>query len=189
MDHHLFLKYNNFANSYKMGQPNIYYFLKDCGFTRLYKANGNRFPNPESQNMCNAFQMEMQQANWQRQNMGRDEYNRFLEDFFKKMDFNTIDLDTCQLLKLITENLGIFGPFDDLTNKRIIYFNKKIDTLKKTQPLQPAKNNSFDNLPPAGKGMSLSANPVQTPSNNLAQNTNAGGWLPDAGSGDGKNTD
>ena len=189
MDHHLFLKYNNFANSYKMGQPNIYYFLKDCGFTRLYKSNGNRFPNPESQNMCNAFQMEMQQANWQRQNMSRDEYNRFLEDFFKKMDFNTIDLDTCQLLKLITENLGIFGPFDDLTNKRIIYFNKKIDTFKKTQPLQPAKNNSFDNLPPASKGMSLSANPMQSPSNNLAQNTNTGGWLPDAGQGDIKNTD
>lgn len=46
------------------------------------------------------------------------------------MDFNTIDLETCEILKLITENLGIFGKFDDLTNKRIVYFNKKIDTLK-----------------------------------------------------------
>ena len=53
MDYRLFLRYNKFADSYKMGQPNIYYFLKDCGFQRIYKSNGNRFPNPESQNMCN----------------------------------------------------------------------------------------------------------------------------------------
>ena len=41
MDHRLFLRYNKFADSYKMGQPNIYYFLKDCGFQRIYKSNGN----------------------------------------------------------------------------------------------------------------------------------------------------
>jgi uncharacterized protein YihD (DUF1040 family) len=89
---------------------------------------------------------------------GIGEYNRFLEDFFKKIDFNTIDLHIFQLLKLITENLGIFGPFDDLTNKRILYFNKKIDTLKKTKPLQLVKINSFDNLPPTNKGISLFVN-------------------------------
>ena len=39
MDHRLFLRYNKFADSYRMGQPNIYYFLKDCGFQRIYKSN------------------------------------------------------------------------------------------------------------------------------------------------------
>ncbi len=134
MDYNLFLRYNKFADSYKMSQPNIYFFLKDCVFQRIYKANGNRFPNPESQNMCNSFQIEMQQAQWQRQKMTKDEYKRFLEHFFKKMDFKTVDLETCEILKLITENLGIFGGFDDLTNKRIIYFNKKIESLKQNQP-------------------------------------------------------
>ena len=177
MDHRLFCRYNKFADSYKIGQPNIYYFLKDCGFQRIYKSNGNRFPNPESQNMCNSFQMEMQQAQWQRQKMTKDEYKRFLEDFFKKMDFNSMDLETCELLKLITENLGIFGAFDDLTNKRIIYFNKKIDALKK-------------NPPPSSKHFQ-SANPAQIPTNTvpsnttIPQNTNqGGGWLPDAEKGD-----
>ena len=188
MDHRLFLRYNKFADSYKMGQPNIYYFLKDCGFQRIYKANGNRFPNPESQNMCNSFQMEMQQAQWQRQKMSRDEYKRFLEDFFKKMDFNSVDLETCELLKLITENLGIFGAFDDLTNKRIIYFNKKIDSLKKAQPKQKTPtatlNTHEKNTAP------VPSNTV--PSNTTSQNTNTqstGGWLPDAGTGDGKTRD
>lgn len=177
MDHRLFCRYNKFADSYKIGQPNIYYFLKDCGFQRIYKSNGNRFPNPESQNMCNSFQMEMQQAQWQRQKMTKDEYKRFLEDFFKKMDFNSMDLETCELLKLITENLGIFGAFDDLTNKRIIYFNKKIDALKK-------------NPPPSSKHFQ-SANPAQIPTNTVPSNTTipqnttqGGGWLPDAEKGD-----
>jgi uncharacterized protein YihD (DUF1040 family) len=179
MDPTLFIKYNKFADSYR-GQPNIYFFLKDCGFTRIYKSYGNRFPNPETQNMCNSFQGEMQQANWNRQNMSKDEYRRFLEDFFKKMDFNTIDLETCEILKLITENLGIFGAFDDLTNKRIIYFNKKIDTLKKNAPPKPVKNNLFDNK---STNISQSANPIQqNTSNNNAQKTD--GWLPDAGKGD-----
>ena len=188
MDHRLFLRYNKFADSYKMGQPNIYYFLKDCGFQRIYKANGNRFPNPESQNLCNSFQMEMQQARWQRQNMSRDEYKRFLEDFFKKMDFNAVDLQTCELLKLITENLGIFGPFDDLTNKRIVYFNKKIETLKKSQPVQPIKNNTFEtNINP------IPSNTMPSPQNTNVNNYSTGNTtnlgLPDAGKGDFKGKD
>ncbi len=188
MDHRLFLRYNKFADSYKMGQPNLYYFLKDCGFQRIYKANGNRFPNPESQNLCNSFQMEMQQAQWQRQNMSRDEYKRFLEDFFKKMDFNAVDLQTCELLKLITENLGIFGPFDDLTNKRIVYFNKKIETLKKSQPVQPIKNNTFEtNINP------IPSNTMPSPQNTNVNNYSTGNTtnlgLPDAGKGDFKGKD
>jgi hypothetical protein len=178
MDHRLFLRYNKFADSYRMGQPNIYYFLKDCGFTRIYKAYGNRFPNPECQNMCNAFQSEMQQANWNRKNMSKDEYKRFLEDFFKKMDFNQIDLDTCEILKMITENMGIFGAFDDLTNKRIVYFNKKIDTLKKSKPVQ-TNNNAFDT-----KQIPSNTAPNNTPQN-TNPNSNAGNnlGLPEAGKG------
>ena len=183
MDHRLFLRYNKFADSYKMGQPNIYFFLKDCGFQRIYKANGNRFPNPESQNMCNTFQMEMQQANWQRQKMSRDEYKRFLEDFFKKMDFNSVDLETCELLKLITENLGIFGAFDDLTNKRIVYFNKKIEALKKSQPKQTHTTHTNPST--------LSPVPGNTvPTNTVPQNSNTNTqWLPDAEKGDVKTRD
>ena len=98
------------------------------------------------------------------------------------MDFNSIDLETCELLKLITENVGIFGAFDDLTNKRIIYFNKKIETLKKSQPVQPVKNTYDKTLAP-------------TPSNTAPspQNTNqasTGGFgLPDAEKGDVKARD
>jgi uncharacterized protein YihD (DUF1040 family) len=179
MDYQLFKRYNKFADSYKFGQPNIYYFLKDCGFQRMYKSNGNRFPNPDCQNMCNSFQSEMQQAQWNRKNMSKEEYRRFLEDFFKKMDFNQVDLETCEILKLITENLGIFGAFDDLTNKRIVYFNKKIDTLKKSKPV-PTNNNAFDTRQTPSNTVSnnnvpQNANPNSNAGNNLG--------LPEAGKG------
>ena len=189
MDPFLFKKYNNFADIFRMSQPNVYFFLKDCGFKRIFRENGNRFPNPESQNMCNTFQMEMQQQQWTPNKMSVGEYKMFLENYFKKMDFNTVDLDTCQILKLITENLGVFGPFDDLTSKRIVYFNNKIDKLK----LMPMKNSNSGPL-------SYQPSPMNTTNNNMPQNTSASvsttGYysspsndsmgLPQAGSGDSK---
>jgi len=73
------------------------------------------------------------------------------------LDFNTIDLETSEILKLITENLGIFGKFDDMTNKRILYFNKKINTLKKAQIPETNNNTSSTNH--------------SAPSNTTSQNT------------------
>ena len=179
MDPILFMRYNKFADSYKVGQPNIYFFLKDCGFKRVFRENGNRFPNPETQNMCNIFQMEMQQQQWTSNRMSPNEYKMFLEDFFKKMDFKAVDLDTCQILKLITENLGVFGPFDDLTSKRIVYFNNKIEKLKSSQPISP----------PSSGPLNYTSNNSNNINNTIPQNTtvppNSGPQpnfdLPDAG--------
>jgi hypothetical protein len=173
------MRYNKFADSYKVGQPNIYFFLKDCGFKRVFRENGNRFPNPETQNMCNIFQMEMQQQQWTSNRMSPNEYKMFLEDFFKKMDFKAVDLDTCQILKLITENLGVFGPFDDLTSKRIVYFNNKIEKLKSSQPISP----------PTSGPLNYTSNNSNNINNTIPQNTtlppNSGPQpnfdLPDAG--------
>ena len=184
MDLNLFMRYIKFADSYR-NNNNLYFFLKDCGFQRIYKSNGNRFPSPDIQNICNSFQGEMQQNRWQRQNMSKNEYSRFLEDFFKKMDFNTIDLETTELLKLLTENLGIFGAFDDLTNKRIIYFNNKIDKLKTSSSYSSSgnkNNNPLDNFSSSAGSKSVNTvntgaglSPANSPVNNLG--------LPDAGKG------
>ena len=185
MDPALFMRYNKFAESYRMGQPNIYFFLKDCGFKRIFRENGNRFPNPESQNMCNQFQMEMQQQQWTANKMSAGEYKMFLEDFFKKMDFNSVDLDTCLILKLITENLGVFGPFDDLTNKRIVYFNNKIQKLKTTQPIKSNTSGPLSYQPiPANTTIPPNATvPLNSP-----PSTDMMG-LPEAAKGDSKSND
>ena len=176
----MFKRYINFADSYKNGQPNVYFFLKDCGFKRIFRENGNRFPNPETQNMCNVFQMEMQQQQWTSNKMSPNEYKMFLEDFFKKMDFKSIDLDTCLLLKLITENLGVFGPFDDLTSKRIVYFNNKIEKFK-SSPQAPSSKSAPLSYIPNNPGNINNTIPQNTniPLNNLSPMGDMG--LPDAG--------
>ena len=191
MDPFLFKKYINFADSYRMSQPNIYFFLKDCGFKRIFRENGNRFPNPESQNMCNTFQMEMQQQQWTTNKMSLAEYKMFLENFFKKMDFNSIDLETCQTLKLITENLGVFGPFDDLTSKRIVYFNNKIDKLKAMQPLKTSNSGPLSYQPSPMNTMNNNNMPLNTSASVSATGfhsapSNDSMGLPQAGSGDPK---
>ena len=171
MDYQLFLKCIQFSEAIKSSKPNIYFFLKDCAIQRIYKENGNRFPTPDSQNICNQFQMEMQQAQWQRNKISKQEYQEFLEGLFKKVDFSKIDLESYKILKALTENTGIFGNFDKLTGQRIDYINQKIQKLASNPP----KN-----------GMSIfSILPTPT---TVVQNLPSGGGidLPDAGKGDNK---
>jgi hypothetical protein len=183
MDYRLFISYIKLADSYKNSYPKMYFFLKDCGFQRLYSSNGNRFPNGESQNMCNSFNIEMKNANWNRNNgMLKDEYHRFLEEFFKKMDFNVIDLETCERLKLLTENMGKFGPFDDLTSKRIVYFNKKIEKLKSAQP--KVNSQSYGGHMPMNTIPQNSDPKPKTQVNMIPKDTTGNMDLPDAGKED-----
>ena len=172
MDYQLFLKCIQFADAYKTSKPNIYFFLKDCAIQRIYKENGNRFPTPDSQNICNQFQMEMQQAQWQRNKISKGEYQEFLEGLFKKVDFSRIDLESYKILKALTENIGIFGNFDQLTGQRIDYINQKIQKLM-SNPNPNATMNIFSILP---MPTTYAQNPP--PSGGLD--------LPDAGKGDTK---
>ena len=136
MDYNVFLQYIRFADHCKKSRPNIYIFLKDCIFKRIFTASGNRFPNNEIQNMFNIFHVEKQQ--WKGNKLQKNEYQQFLEHIFKSIDFKTLDLMSIEILKVITENVGIFGDFDNLTAQRINYFNKKIQEFKTNQ--RPNKN-------------------------------------------------
>ena len=171
MDYNLFLRIHKFADYYKKSKVNIYFFVKDCLFQRIYKVNGNRFPTPDSQNMFNAFQMEMQQYQWKRTNINRQEYQQYLEELFKLVDFHTIDYESCEILKSLTENIGIFGSFDDLTNQRIKYFNNKISAFKQN-PKQNTKTTSVFNIfqRPATQVKAHVQNPTQVPQNTAQNN-------------------
>ena len=134
MDPDLFNAYIDFADSLRLSQPNVYFFLKNCYFLRIFHENGNSFPNDEIKNMCLEFKSEMDKNNWNESQLTKSDYQMFLDNGFKQIDFQNVSLEDCLLLKLITENLGIFGNFDGLTSKRIHYFNKKIEKLKQNQP-------------------------------------------------------
>lgn len=147
MDYQLFLKCNQFADYYKFVKPNIFFFLKDCGIKSIYSANGNRFPTPESQNICNAFQADMQKAQWKANNITRDDYLFFLEELFKKINFNTIDLESCEMMKAFLEYLRFFGNIDQLSIKRIEYLNQKIQKFKTNIKLSMFTTNIFSIVP------------------------------------------
>ena len=143
MDYKIFLKYIQLADFYKQSQPNIYFFLKDCAFQRIYKDYGNRFPTPESQNMFNLFNSEIQQRQWKRNLIHKKDYQQFLENIFTKVNFHNIDLESFMIIKILTENIGIFGGFDDLTTKRLKYINDKIASLKANPHLNANRGNIF----------------------------------------------
>ena len=124
-----FKKYNEYVDSYQNSNPKIYFFLKDCGFQRFYHENKNCFPDDETKNMCNKFQLEMMKYQYNKSMVSKNIYAEFIEDIFIKTNFKKLDLDLCFILKALTENLGVFGSFDDLTAKRIVYFNNKIKKL------------------------------------------------------------
>ena len=181
MDYQLYLKCNRFADYYKMVQPNIYFFLKDCGIKSIYSASGNRFPTPESQNICNAFQADMQKAQWHRNQITREDYLNYLEDLFKKVNFNTIDLESCEMMKAFLEYLKSFGNIDQLSMKRIDYLNQKIQKFKSNPRMSMNTTNIFSIVP--------NPNPVANPQPpiNLKKNpTIVSLDLPDAGKSENK---
>ena len=140
----LFKRYNKFADSYKEINPDIYFFLKECGFKRIFRENNYKFPNIEIEKMFISFKSEKDNQLPIHQ-ISKDEYKNFLENIFKRINFNNSDLLTFQILKIMIENLGIFGNFDALTAKRIIYFNNKIKKLKESSSVNELKySNLFE---------------------------------------------
>ncbi len=171
MDYNIFLRTIKFADYYRTTKTNIYFFIKDCLFQRIFKVYGNRFPSSDCQNLFNIFQMEMKQSQWKRNNISKQEYQQYLEELFKKVDFHTIDYESCEILKALTEIVGIFGAFDDLTNQRVKYFNNKISAFKQN-PKQNTKTTSIFKIFQKG-GTQIGAHaqhknlmPQNTPQNN-----------------------
>ena len=148
--YNIFLRTIKFADYYRNTKTNIYFFIKDCLFQRIFKVYGNRFPSSDCQNLFNIFQMEMKQSQWKRNNISKQEYQQYLEE---------------------TENVGIFGAFDDLTNQRVKYFNNKIIAFKQN-PKQNTKTTSIFKIFQKG-GTQIGAHaqhknlmPQNTPQNN-----------------------
>jgi hypothetical protein len=185
MDYNIFLRTIKFADYYRTTKTNIYFFIKDCLFQRIFKVYGNRFPSTDCQNLFNIFQMEMKQSQWKRNNISKQEYQQYLEELFKKVDFHTIDYESCEILKALTENIGIFGPFDNLTNERIKYFNKKIQAFK-SNPNQVGKNTNIFSLFQHKAHTEVSSHNKNLIPQNTVPNDNNVLDLPDAGTGNKK---
>ena len=122
----------NAANNFK-GNLKVYMFLKDCAFRSIFNFfQSGQLSEPEKQNIQNLygqFQNETQQCNWNINIMSLNEYQQFLNEFYSRYNFDTVDINVLIMAKELTENLSIFGNYDEMTRKRLDYFSNKIKSL------------------------------------------------------------
>ena len=165
----------NAANNFKSNLK-VYMFLKDCAFRSIFNFfQSGQLSEPEKQNIQNLygqFQNEINQFKWNTNMMSLNEYQQFLNDFYSRYNFETVDVNLLIIAKELTENLSIFGNYDDVTKRRLDYFSNKI---KSMQPMNMMNQNQM--------GGSLSNNQYQNQQqipkvnyNNMQSST--GGGIP-----------
>jgi hypothetical protein len=122
----------NAANNFKSNLK-VYMFLKDCAFRSIFNFFQNgQLTQSEKQNIQNLygqFQNEINQYNWKISIMPLNEYQQFLNEFYSKNNFESADINTLIMAKELTENLSIFGNYDDVTKRRLDYFSNKIKSM------------------------------------------------------------
>ena len=128
-----------FSNYFK-NNFNIYMFLKECAFRKIHNDYMN---NKLSSNDCkiirnnySQFEKEKKLKNWHFHSLPIKEYKIFLEDIYARLNINIANYDNLVLAKELTENISFYGNYDDLTIKRLEFFDKKIQKLN---------NNNYNN--------------------------------------------
>jgi hypothetical protein len=136
----------NEANNCK-GNLKIYMFLRDCAFRFVFNAFQNgQLTEQEKQyikNLYPQFQMESAQYKWNIQIMKMNEYQQFLNDFYKNYNFETAEINIILMAKALTECLSFLGNYDETTKKRLEYFQNKIN-IYKSQTAGYSTNNLFN---------------------------------------------
>ncbi len=119
--------YIDVSNNYK-NNTQLYFLLKNYAF-KMISATQNYmtiFSNEEKNiydQLLNEFQYEKSQ-NINIPLISSEGYKNFLEEFFKTIDFDNANLYLLNVCKDLTEVLLIYGPMDDLWNRRsnILYY-------------------------------------------------------------------
>ena len=87
--------------------------------------------------------MESVQYKWNIQIMKMNEYQQFLNDFYKNYNFETAEINIILMAKALTECLSFLGNYDETTKKRLEYFQNKIN-IYKSQTAGYSTNNLFN---------------------------------------------
>jgi hypothetical protein len=117
-----FKNYLDVANAYKQN-ANIYFFIKNYAFMKAYNVLSKDYSGVsenemmEFNKMNEEYKNERTQAKWSYV-MSKEEYKNFLEDFFSRIDFDKANPGLLALSRDLTEILGVFGEYDELTKKR-----------------------------------------------------------------------
>ena len=109
---------------------NIYMFIKDCAFRFVFEHMNSIDENNKIniQSLYYNFQKECQQNNWNFYNFNPNEYLNFIENFYKKINFDSCQISMLHATRSLTEILSYINKLDNLAMQRIEYLNKKIES-------------------------------------------------------------
>ena len=136
MEKRIIVKFYNYiqeADKIKNENIDIYFFIKSIAFNSIYSfISLEIFPKEEKKKIQTLYttyknEKDSYQSKNKLNEIKREEFQKYLESFFSKMDFN--NLDNLYLSRDMLELLLKFGPLDDLTVKRLQYLNNHISTL------------------------------------------------------------
>jgi hypothetical protein len=136
MEKRIIVKFYNYiqeADKIKNENIDIYFFIKSIAFNSIYSfISLEIFPKEEKKKIQTLYTTyKTEKDSYQSKNklneIKKEEFQKYLESFFSKMDFK--NLDNLYLSRDMLELLLKFGPLDDLTVKRLQYLNNHISTL------------------------------------------------------------
>lgn len=126
--------YINIANQ-NVQNKDIYFYMKYAAKTMLNQIKLTKQDHDAITNLINPFLRELSSSKWEIKNFDPKLYDKFLHDFYNKVNFNTID--TTFMFKC-RDLLEISPVKNDLYKRRMEYFAKKL-------PKIPFGNNNINN--------------------------------------------
>ena len=126
--------YINVANQ-NVQNKDIYFYMKYAAKTLLNQIKLTKQDHDAITNLINPFLRELSSSKWEIKNFDPKLYDKFLHDFYNKVNFNTID--TTFMFKC-RDLLEISPVKNDLYKRRMEYFAKKL-------PKIPFGNNNINN--------------------------------------------
>ena len=117
-----FKNYLEIANSNKQNQ-NLYFFMKNSAFTKAFN-NLQKDSNEISESDKKTFEYLLQEFRKEKQiygnniNLSKEEFYKFIEEFYSKIDFDAANLEMLEICRDLTELVYAFGGSDDLAKRR-----------------------------------------------------------------------
>ena len=137
--------YINVANQFAQNKD-IYFYLKYYVKSMINQLKISKQDYEALSGLLNTFSNELAISHWELRHFDPNKYDKFLNDFYGKVDFSKID--TIFMLKC-KDLLEISPNKNDLYKRRMEYFDKKLpqfssNNLLRTQ-MQMKNNNNYNN--------------------------------------------
>ena len=146
-----FYNYLTVADKYTGDLKSIYFFIKKNAFQEIYDhISDPNFKESEKGKITDLYENYSKELEYAKneniyKEVTKEELADFLETFYSKMDFNNLEM--LLVSKDMLELLLTFGPMDDLTARRMEYFNNRISILDNKKNISENEGFNYNSIP------------------------------------------